>query len=289
MIDRYALPQDPWLDTLLSQSLAEDIGPGDASTAITVDASVRAVAAVTAREPGVIAGLPLLELLYQRLDPSITVKHLSADGDRLAVGDVAAVIEGPAGPVLTGERTALNFLQQLSGIASLTASYVEAVAGTDCQVLDTRKTLPGWRLLAKYAVRCGGGTNHRLGLYDRIMLKDNHWAAGADRVADLVARGRREFPDLAIEVEVDDLSQLDLVLPLDVEWVLLDNFDHGQAAEAVACRDASGAQTLLEASGNVTIETIGGFAAAGVDACSVGRLTHSAAALDLGLDLELSS
>jgi len=289
MIDRYALPQDPWLDTLLSQSLAEDIGPGDASTAITVDTSVRATAAVTAREKGVIAGLPLLDLLYQRLDPTITVKHLAADGDRLAVGDVAAVIEGSAGPVLTGERTALNFLQQLSGIASLTARYVEAVAGTSCQVLDTRKTLPGWRLLAKYAVRCGGGTNHRLGLYDRIMLKDNHWAAGADRVADLVARGRREFPDLAIEVEVDDLSQLDLVLPLGVEWVLLDNFDHSQAAEAVARRNAGGARTLLEASGNVTIETIGGFAEAGVDACSVGRLTHSAPALDLGLDLELSS
>lgn len=286
-MDRLELPRGNWLDTLLDQALVEDIGAGDASTAITVAADVRATAQVVAREAGVAAGLPLVAPLYARLDQEVAVELRVWDGDRLAPGDVVAVLSGPAAPLLTGERVALNFLQQLSGIASLTARYVDAVAGTDCLVLDTRKTVPGWRALAKYAVRCGGGANHRLGLYDRIMLKDNHWAAGGDRVADLVARGRREYPDLAIEVEVDSLAQLDQVLPLAVEWILLDNFTPDLAREAVARRDAAGSAARLEASGNVTLETIGGFARAGVDACSVGRLTHSAPALDLSLEMEL--
>lgn len=278
---------DPWLVTLLEHALHEDIGVGDASTAITVAAGVRADARVVARESGVIAGLPLLALLVERLDPAVDVDLLRADGDRIVRGDVVASLRGPAAPLLTVERTALNLLQQLSGIASLTARYVDAVAGTGCMVLDTRKTLPGWRRLAKYAVRCGGGSNHRMGLDDRIMLKDNHWAAGDHRVADLVARGRREYPDLAIEVEVDTLAQMDRVLPLDVEWILLDNFEPDTAREAVARRDALNPATRLESSGNVTLETIAAYAAAGVDACSVGRLTHSAPALDLGVDMEL--
>lgn len=288
-MDRHRFPREPWLDTLLDQALAEDIGPGDASTAVTVAAGTRATARVVAREEGVVAGLPLLPLLLGRLDPGVAVECVAADGDRLAVGDTAAVLCGPAAPLLTGERTALNFLQQLSGIATLTARYVAAVGARPCAVLDTRKTLPGWRALAKYAVRCGGGVNHRMGLYDRIMLKDNHWAAGGDAVQDLVARGRRDYPDLAIEVEVDSLAQFDRVLPLAVEWILLDNFSVDDAAEAVRRRDAAGAATRLESSGNITLQTIGAHAAAGVDACSVGRLTHSAPALDLSLEMELLS
>lgn len=279
-------PAGPELEDLIRRSLAEDIGSGDATTAVAVDPARRARASVRSRQAGVVAGLPLLDVLFRQLDPTVAVERLVADGTRVEPGDEVAVLRGPIASVLTGERTALNFLQHLGGIATLTARYVDLVAGTRCRVLDTRKTLPGYRHLAKYAVRCGGGHNHRMGLYDRIMLKDNHWAAAAGSLADLVARGRRDHPDLAIEIEVDDLAQFDEVLDLDVEWILLDNFTLSDTAEAVRRRDAAGSRTLLEASGNVTLETIGDHARAGVDAASVGRLTHSAPALDLGLDLE---
>ncbi len=276
---------DPWLASLLDQALAEDIGSGDVSTAVAVPAGRRARGRIVARQDGVLAGLPLLPPLFARLDAEVAVALHLTDGQRVAAGEVAATLRGPAAAILTGERTALNFLQHLSGIATLTARYVAAVAGTRCRVLDTRKTIPGWRALAKYAVRCGGGHNHRLGLYDRILLKDNHWAAGDD-IAALVARGRRDHPDLAIEVEVDALPQLERVLALQVEWILLDNFTPAAARAAVLRRDQAGAATRLEASGNVTLETVGAFAEAGVDACSVGRLTHSAPALDLALELD---
>jgi len=285
-MDPFRFPAEPWLDVLIDQALREDVGSGDVSTAITVGPGARAVARLVAREAGVVAGLPLLAPLVQRLTEEVSIDLRAADGDRLAPGQVTAVLTGPAAPLLTVERTALNFLQQRSGIATLTARYVAAVAGTSCLVLDTRKTVPGWRSLAKYAVRCGGGANHRLGLYDCILLKDNHWATGGERIAELVARGRREHPHLAIEVEVDSLAQFDQVLPLAVEWILLDNFVPDTAALAVARRDRARSVTRLEASGNLTLETIGAYARAGVDACSVGRLTHSAGALDLALEME---
>ncbi|MDX2475195.1 MAG: carboxylating nicotinate-nucleotide diphosphorylase [Candidatus Krumholzibacteria bacterium] len=279
-------PAGDWLVELVRQSLAEDIGAGDATTAVTVDRSATGLGVLAARESGSVAGLPLLDLLFSELDPAVQVNRLVADGAEVQPGQVVAHLTGPLGSILTGERTALNFLQHLGGIATLTAQYVAAVAGTNCQVLDTRKTLPGYRALAKYAVRCGGGHNHRMGLYDRVMLKDNHWAAAGGAINELVARSRALFPDLAVEVEVDSLSQLAQVLPLQVEWVLLDNFDFESTAEAVRMRAAAGSSTRLESSGNVDLETIGGYARAGVDAASVGRLTHSAPALDLGLDME---
>jgi len=282
-------PADESLTDLIRRSLAEDIGPGDASTAVTVDPAQRGVARIRAREAGVVAGLPLIDLLYGQLDRAVEVERTVPDGTVVEPGSDVATISGPAGSLLTGERTVLNFLQHLGGIATLTARYAAAVAGTRCEVLDTRKTLPGYRALSKYAVRCGGGSNHRMGLYDRIMLKDNHWAAAALPLADLVARARRDYPDLAIEIEVDDLAQLDEVLALDVEWVLLDNFTLEATREAVSRRDTGGVRTRLESSGNVTLETIGDYARAGVDAASVGRLTHSAPALDLGMDMELES
>ena len=279
-------PVDPSVGDLVRRALAEDVGSGDATTAVTVAPGLMARGTIRARDEGVVAGLPLVGLVYAALDPKVVVDFALTDGEPLAAGTAMATVDGPAAAILTGERTALNFLQHLSGIATRTAAYARAVAGTNCMVLDTRKTLPGWRTLAKYAVRCGGGHNHRMGLYDRIMLKDNHWLAGGGAVAELVARSRERYPDLAVEVEVDGLDQLDRVLPLGVEWILLDNFEPVDVAEAVVRRDRSAPTTRLEVSGNVTLETIAMYAAAGVDAASVGRLTHSVKALDLALDLE---
>lgn len=279
-------PHQPWVEQLVEHSLVEDVGSGDASTEVTVAEDSQIEALITARQDGVVAGLPLVNLVFGYLDPRVEIKRLVHDGTRVRPGQSAVWLKGPARSILTGERTMLNFLQHLGGIATLTSLYVEAVKGTSCKVLDTRKTLPGYRRLAKYAVLCGGGWNHRMGLYDRVMLKDNHWATAEGSIESLVARARQMYPDLAIEVEVDSLEQLDRVLPLEVDWILLDNFSFEQTAEAVSRRQALDVPTQLESSGNVNLQTIGQYARAGVDAASVGRLTHSAPALDLGLDME---
>lgn len=279
-------PDSAWVRALVRQALAEDVGAGDVSTALAVADGARAEGRIVARRAGVVAGLALPGMVWGELSPAVTVTARVDDGAAVAPGTLVAEVAGPAAAILTGERTALNFLQHLSGIASLTARFVAAVAGTGCVVLDTRKTIPGYRALAKYAVRAGGGANHRFGLYDRILLKDNHWlAAGADMAA-LVARARRERPELAIEIEVDGLAQLRAVLPLGIDWILLDNFGAADVVAAVALRDAAdpARRCRLEVSGNVTLATAGAFAAAGADAISIGRLTHSAPALDLGLD-----
>ncbi len=289
VVEDLAFPRDGWVTELVHQSLAEDVGPGDASTSIAVMPDTRARATIVARDYGVVAGLPLLKILYAQLSPEVSVEPLLDDGARVEPGTEVARLTGSAAALLTGERTALNFLQHLSGIATLTSRYVAAVAGTDCLILDTRKTVPGYRSLAKYAVRAGGGHNHRFGLYDRILLKDNHWAVAQGVVADLVARGRRNFPDLGIEIEVDDLAQFEQVLPLEVDWVLLDNFSPEDVVKAVRLRRATGPQcrTRLEASGNIDLDNVYLFAEAGADAVSIGRLTHSAPALDLSQELEL--
>ena len=279
-------PDSAWLRALVRQALAEDVGGGDVSTALAVAAGARAAGRIVARRAGVVAGLALTELVWGELSAAVTVTARVDDGDAVTPGTIVAEVAGPAAAILTGERTALNFRQHLSGIATLTARFVAAVAGTDCLVLDTRKTIPGYRALAKYAVRAGGGANHRFGLYDRILLKDNHWLAAAVDMAALVARARREHPELAIEIEVDGLAQLKSVLPLGVDWILLDNFEPAGVVVAVALRDAvdPARRSRLEVSGNVTLESAGAFAAAGADAISIGRLTHSAPALDLALD-----
>ncbi|MFO7655190.1 MAG: carboxylating nicotinate-nucleotide diphosphorylase [Candidatus Krumholzibacteriia bacterium] len=282
------LSEDAWLECLLDQALLEDVGGGDVSTSLAVPPDRLARARLVARAEGVLAGVPLLARIYARLDDGVRVTPVRTDGAAVRPGDLVAEIGGPAGPILTGERMALNFLQHLSGIATLTARYVAAAAGTGCAVLDTRKTVPGYRHLAKYAVCCGGGRNHRLGLYDRVMFKDNHWIAAGRDIDVLVRAARQRYPVLDVEVEVDTLDQLARVLPLQVEWVLLDNFTPEQAATAVAMRARLGVHgTRLEASGNVDLASVRAYAEAGVDAVSVGRLTHSAPALDLGLDLEL--
>jgi len=279
-------PVGTGLRDFIRQALAEDVGTGDVSTQISVSPTEVGVGSLVSREDGVAAGLPLLDLLYKELDPAVQVERILTDGTPVMPGSVLARLSGPVSSILTGERTSLNFLQFLGGIASLTARYVAAVEGTACRVLDTRKTLPGFRALAKYAVLCGGGSNHRMGLYDRVMVKDNHWAGGHGHIEGMVARARREFPQLAIEIEVDTLEQLDQVLPLKVDWILLDNFSVPDTAAAVKLRDSARVKTLLESSGNITLDSITGYAQTGVDAASVGRLTHSVRALDLGLDLE---
>jgi nicotinate-nucleotide pyrophosphorylase (carboxylating) len=282
-----ALPEDAWLEELVRRSLAEDIGPGDVSTELAVASGQRARATLVGRSGGVLAGLALVEMVYRQLGGRLQFVARLRDGAVIESGTVIADLEGSARVLLTGERTALNFLQHLSGIASLTARYVAAVAGTNCRILDTRKTLPGYRALAKYAVRAGGGQNHRLGLYDRVMLKDNHWATTRADLAALVQQVRLRHPRLAVEIEVDSLEQLRDVLPLGVEWILLDNFTPAQVAEAVQMRrklDAVKA-TALEASGNIDLGNVRAYALAGVDAVSIGRLTHSAPALDIGMDV----
>jgi nicotinate-nucleotide pyrophosphorylase (carboxylating) len=272
------------LDRVVRTALAEDLRYGpDATTAATVPADAVATATFAARKPGVLAGVPAVRAVLDAvLGDSYEVLGALEDGARLAPGDDALVVRAPVRGLLTAERTALNLLCHLSGVATATAAWVDAVAGTNARIRDTRKTLPGLRLLEKYAVRCGGGVNHRLGLGDAVLIKDNHVAA-AGSVGAALAAVRAQAPDLPREVEVDSLHQLDEVLALDAELVLLDNFDVPMTREAVHRRGTS--PTRLESSGGLVLANAREYAETGVDYLSVGGLTHSVAALDLGLDL----
>jgi nicotinate-nucleotide pyrophosphorylase (carboxylating) len=245
---------------------------------------------VVAREAGVLAGGPVAALVFEKLDRDAEYHALIPDGSTLARGTVAAKVVGPLRSLLTGERTALNFLQHLSGVATLTRRFVDAAAGTQAVILDTRKTIPGWRSLEKYAVRAGGGTNHRRGLYDGCLIKDNHiaawreWTKGAS-LADAVREARSHVPHgIPIEIEVDTLEQLADALTGAPEIVLLDNMNVEQLRKAVELRNGRAPKVLLEASGGVTLATVAQIAATGVDRISSGALTHSAPALDLGFD-----
>ena len=267
-------------------ALLEDLAHGgDLTTEAIVPPELRARARIVAREAGVIAGLDPALLAFELLAPGATnATILVDDGSWTNEGAVVAELEGPARALLTGERTMLNLLCRLSGIATATRALVDAVAGTRARVVDTRKTTPGLRVLEKYAVRCGGGGNHRFGLDDAILIKDNHLAL-AGSIHEAVARAReRAGHTVKIEVEVDTLEQLREALREPVDAVLLDNMTPAMLAEAVRI---TGGSVLTEASGGVRPETIAAIAAAGVDLISVGRLTHSAAALDLGLDIAL--
>lgn len=283
-------------EALITMALAEDLGDrGDATTETVIPARAEGSARVVAREPGVLAGLPVVGLLLDRFEMKEGWRPLKADGDRVEAGEVVAVIEGAFPSILTLERTALNFLQRLCGVASLTARFVAAVEGTAAQVSDTRKTTPGWRLLEKYAVRRGGGVNHRIGLYDAILIKDNHLAwldseGSGDPIPRAVAAARAGSPEgMYVEVEVDTLKQLDSALASGPDAILVDNFSIEDLAEAVRRRDQVDPNIELEASGGVTLQTIGAMARAGVDRISVGALTHSAVALDLALDVEIGA
>jgi nicotinate-nucleotide pyrophosphorylase (carboxylating) len=245
-----------------------------------------------ARKPGIVAGLPAAQLVFGALDPRVRFEAVVTDGQAVDSGDVLARVRDSMFEILNGERTALNFLQHLSGIATLTHQFVQAVAGLPVKILDTRKTIPGWRLLAKYAVRQGGGHNHRIGLYDGILIKDNHlaWSLGRfhENITKLLRWVRREsfalVGDIPIEVEVDTLSQLAEALRGRPDIVLLDNMPLDQMREAVRRRNAVAPGVLLEASGGVNLKTVRDIAETGVDRISVGALTHSAPALDVALD-----
>ncbi|GAB3112196.1 carboxylating nicotinate-nucleotide diphosphorylase [Janibacter alkaliphilus] len=277
---------DPLPDVItgpvIRAALAEDLGrAGDLTTDAVVPADQRATVAVTAREPGVVAGSDLLAPTFAALDPAARVDLARADGGRIGAGEVIATVSGPARALLTGERVALNLLGHLSGVATATAALVEAVAGTGTSVCCTRKTTPGLRALEKHAVRAGGGVNHRFGLDDAVLVKDNHLAV-AGSVTEAVRRVRARVGHLvSVEVEVDTLDQLAELLADPVDAVLLDNMDPGTLAEAVRMVDR---RMVTEASGRVTAETAGALAASGVDLISVGWITHSAPVLDVGLD-----
>lgn len=270
------------LEPLVRAALLEDIGrAGDITTDAIVPADIRATVVLASRQQGVVAGLGLAALAFELIDPAIEMTIAKPDGSRLVPGDVIATLSGPARGLLTGERVALNFLSHLSGIATATAGIVDAVAGHKARIVCTRKTTPGLRALEKYAVRCGGGSNHRFGLDDAVLIKDNHIAiAGGVRPA--LERARANVGHLVkIEVEVDTLDQLAEVLDLGVDAVLLDNMPPRMLAEAVRM---VGGRAITEASGRVNLATAPAIAASGVDLISVGWLTHSAPILDIGLD-----
>ena len=280
--------------TLIDLALAEDLGQvGDITSTATIPSQAQGRAHLVARAPGVLAGLPVVERLVDHFQLGSGWRSNCAEGHRLAKGDVIADIAGSVRSILALERTALNFLQRLSGIATLTARFVEAVEGTRARIYDTRKTTPGWRALEKYAVRCGGGRNHRMGLHDAMLIKDNHLAwlrtrGGVDAIASAVAAARAHAPEsTVVEVEVDSLEQLDCALRCAPDIILLDNLGAEALREAVRRRNAVGADIELEASGGISLETVGELAAHGVDRISVGALTHSAPALDIALDLEM--
>jgi nicotinate-nucleotide pyrophosphorylase (carboxylating) len=283
-------------DEMLEAALAEDCARDDVTTGPLIDPARRVTAQLAAREAGVVCGLALAERLLARFDPALSLNPAVEDGAAVQAGSVAARPAGPAGALLSVERAMLNILQELSGIATLTARYVEAVEGTGARILDTRKTAPGRRLLHKYAVRCGGGRNHRMGLADQALIKDNHLALrGVGRedaagIREAVRLVRAAHPDVRVEIEVDTHAQLAAVLPARPDIILLDNMTPGRIAEEVAYVEAqcpAGERPELEASGGITLENVRAYALAGVDRISIGALTHSAPALDLGLDIEL--
>jgi nicotinate-nucleotide pyrophosphorylase (carboxylating) len=282
------LRQD-WRD-ILRMAIDEDLGPaGDWTTRALVPQETAGRARVVARQQGIVAGLPGVEMTLAAVDPGLRWLPQTEDGRQAKAGDCVGAVAGPARGLLAAERILLNLLGHLSGIATLARRYVDAVAGTKARIYDTRKTTPGWRRLEKYAVRCGGGWNHRGGLHEAVLIKDNHLALGVTP-GDAVHRARQftqqhaGAADMPIEIEVDHLEQLDAVLRARPDIVLLDNMTAAQLRQAVARRDALAPAVQLEASGGVTLAAVREIAESGVDRISVGALTHSAAALDFGLD-----
>lgn len=266
-------------------ALEEDAPSGDLTSQAFVPADAVARASVVAREPGVLAGAEVLVQVFTTVDPTVEVEVLHPDGHRFDAGEVLARVVGPARAVLRGERVALNLVQRMCGIATLTARYVAAVEGTGVRVVDTRKTTPGLRALERHAVRCGGGHNHRFSLSDAVMAKDNHLAL-VDDVTAAIRAAREQLPHTThVEVEVDRLDQVEAVLAGGVDTIMLDNFTPDALREGVAL---VAGRAVVEASGGITLETVGEVARTGVDVISVGALTHSVRALDLGLDLDLA-
>ncbi|KZC20331.1 MULTISPECIES: carboxylating nicotinate-nucleotide diphosphorylase [Rhodanobacter] len=278
----FAPPDATQIAADVERAFAEDLGPGDATAGL-LPPNARAHAELTCRDAAVIAGTPWFDACFRRLDPAVQIDWRVRDGDRVAPGTVICRLSGHARSLVTAERSALNFLQLLSATATVTAGYVAATAGTAVRVLDTRKTIPGLRLAQKYAVRCGGGHNQRMGLYDAVLVKENHIIAAGSIVA-AVQAARRLHPELLLEVEVENLDELEQALQAGVDRIMLDNFEPAQMREAV--RYTAG-RVPLEASGNIDLGTIGDYARTGVDFISVGALTKHVHAIDLSLRLQL--
>ena len=271
----------------VQSALAEDIGSGDVTTLATVPEDATATAEMRAREPLIVAGLAFAETAFREMSGSAQVTRVSTDGRKVVVGEVLLQVAGPARAILSAERVALNFTQRLSGVATLTARFVAAVAGTKAKILDTRKTTPCWRRFEKYAVTCGGGQNHRVGLFDMVLIKDNHLAAlqneAPNAIAAAVARARAKYPALKIEVEADTLEQVEQAAAAGADFILLDNMNPDQLRRAV---EMVRGRAQTEASGGVNLSTVRAIAETGVDFISSGALTHSARAVDIGLDFK---
>lgn len=274
------------VEEVVELALNEDVGSGDVTTQLTVPEDMVATGSIIAKQEGVLAGVDVASLVFQKVDPDLKLIHKFKDGDRIAQGDVLAEVTGPVRGILSGERVALNFLQRLSGIATLTARFVEAVSGTKAKVVDTRKTTPGLRGLEKYAVKVGGGENHRFGLYDGVLIKENHIAA-AGGISEAVRRVKEARANFKVEVEAKDLDQAQEAASLGVDRIMLDNLAMAEMRKAVGLirrRSAlDGRPVEVEASGGISLENVHQVAGAGVDYISVGALTHSAPALDMSL------
>jgi nicotinate-nucleotide pyrophosphorylase (carboxylating) len=273
-------------EILIDLALAEDIGDGDVTSLYFIPEKRRARAFVAARRDGVVSGVEIAARVFSKVDPSLEVEILISDGSRVSGGALLIRVEGNARSILTAERVALNFLQRLSGVATLTATYVEAVKDAAVRILDTRKTTPGYRLLEKRAVLHGGGENHRMGLYDRAMVKDNHFVAEGwpEAIQAAIHQLKADKPGVEVELEADEVSQVETFLKMEgVDHILLDNMTLAELREAVAARGER-VTPMLEASGGVNLQTVREIALTGVDYISVGALTHSAPALDIGLD-----
>jgi nicotinate-nucleotide pyrophosphorylase (carboxylating) len=279
------LPTD--LEQQVTQALSEDVASGDV-TANLVPKRQRVRGRVITREPMILCGIAWVEETFRHLDPSISLTWAIAEGARAEADATLLTIEGPARPILTGERTALNFLQLLSATATEARRYVDAVAGTGCTILDTRKTIPGLRTAQKYAVRCGGARNHRMGLYDMVLIKENHIAA-AGSLTQAIVNARRSAPRLQVETEVETLVQLEEALVARPDIVLLDNFSLADLRTAVSRNRQVGAPVKLEASGGANLETVRAIAETGVDFISVGAITKHVHAIDLSMRLEYST
>jgi len=279
------LMSDPRAIAAVKAALAEDVGTGDATTLALVDPAVMATGEILAREACRVAGAPVAKSVLQAVDPELQVEIVVPDGRDVAKGETILTIRGKAASILVAERTALNFMQRMCGIATLTSRFVEAVKAYGTLILDTRKTTPNLRVFEKYAVVCGGGTNHRFGLYDRVLVKDNHrrlWQGGdPDRLDLAVAAARQAYPGLAVEIEVESVAECQSALRGKPEWIMLDNMGCEMMRECVAlCKGTS----LTEASGGITLDRAREVAATGVDAISLGCLTHSAPSVDLSLE-----
>ncbi|MFC4812693.1 carboxylating nicotinate-nucleotide diphosphorylase [Paenibacillus sp. GCM10023250] len=265
--------------------LAEDIGTGDITSWATIPAGSRSKAIIHVKEPGVLAGIPVARLVFEVVDPALEFRPLAADGDAVAKGDVIAEVEGSTHSILTGERLALNLMQRLSGIATKTRAFVDALEGLRTRLVDTRKTTPGHRMLEKYAVRVGGGHNHRFGLYDAVMIKDNH-IKGSGGITGAVKAARAAIPHtMKIEVETESLVQVEEALACGADIIMLDNMPREDMREAVRVIKGRAPHVIVEASGNVRLDTVRAIAECGVDVISVGGLTYSFQSLDISLDL----